>query len=108
MFNSFYNWVTYNPKQISLNTILQQIVFFYVVLVILLCLFVAIFKGITIKTFILSLLFTPYLMIGILWELCFITESLFITLIPIYPLIVYMFMKNGIKYIKNKGTDKLN
>jgi hypothetical protein len=104
MLNTFINWVTYNPNQISINTILPQIVIVYVVLVIMLCLFVAIFKRISVKTVILSLLYTPYLMLSILWELCFITESLFITLIPVYPLIVYLVMKNGYKYIRNRST----
>lgn len=91
-----------NVKQISINTILPQIVILYVVLVIWLCFFVTIFKKITVKTVIFSLLYTPYLMTSILWELCFITESVFLILIPAYPLMLYLVIKIGIKH-RNKG-----
>lgn len=106
MFNKFYNWITYNPNKISINSILPHIVTIYVVLVILLCFYVAMFKRITIKNIIFSMAFTPYLMFSILWLICFAAESEFIASIPTYLMVLYIVCKNGIRYIKNKNINK--
>lgn len=102
MLNTFYNWITYNPKNISVHEIFINLTIIYLILLMFLCLFFAIFDKITLKTFLLSILCAPYLSLCILWEFCFISESLFKVLIPIYPLLLYLACIKLINYLKNK------
>lgn len=102
MLHKFYSWITYNPYNINIKSVLPKIIIVYIVIVLLLCMFVVMFRRITIKTIILSLICAPYCMISILWEICFTTETIFIGLIPIYPLIILLSVRYGIKYIRKR------
>lgn len=108
VFIDFWDWLTYNPNNIALYQIAKPVILFSVTLFIILLVYFSMFNGkITRKTVIISALSTLNFEFAILWEAYTLgcNKTLFVELVPIYPLIIILALLIAVKaYRRQKNT----
>ena len=97
MIKKFYDWLTYNPANIPITNLIRPIAFELIIIVIIMCVFCYVLsKKVSFKTIIGCFLLSPYVLLSFLWEICFLNENLFVYLVPLYPMIAFLLVKNCI------------
>ena len=100
-FYEFYNFLTYNPENISITEIIVPVATCWIMCALILFVVWSIFlEKIVLKKLLISFLISPYFILSILWEIYFIDENIFITLIPVYLLLILYFIIRLYRYIK--------
>lgn len=107
MISTFYDWLTYNPSGIKLTEVIPQIITYYLVCLLLVYTFIATFKGFTFRNLLSSFVVTAYFIGTFLWQLCFLDRTMFVSLIPAYPLVILLVIKIAVKYfgIRKKTSE---
>lgn len=94
MIKEFYDWITYNPSNIPITSLIIPIVFVLIIIVISMCTFCYTFsEKVSFKTIAVCLLLSPYVLLSILWEICFLNQNLFVYLVPLYPVTAFLLVK---------------
>lgn len=85
MIKEYYDWLTYNPANIPITSLIRPIAFALIIIAIIMCAFYYAFsEKVSFKTIIVCFLLSPYVLLSILWEICFLNENLFVYLVPLY------------------------
>lgn len=100
MIKEYYDWLTYNPANIPITSLIRPIAFALIIIAIIMCAFYYAFsEKVSFKTIIVCFLLSPYVLLSILWEICFLNENLFVYLVPLYPVIAFLLVNSEISKI---------
>lgn len=103
MIKEYYDWLTYNPANIPITSLIRPIAFALIIIAIIMCAFYYAFsEKVSFKTIIVCFLLSPYVLLSILWEICFLNENLFVYLVPLYPVIAFLLVKRLYSYKNTK------
>lgn len=105
MLSEFYKWMTYNPNNISITEYLPKLIVLFLTcaLVVYAIIVLATRRIFGLKNIIVTIVFTPYWIVSILWTLCFHDEPLIESIAPVYPLIIMVMLQRTYGYLKKAG-----
>lgn len=102
MLSEFYKWMTYNPTNISMMEYLPKLIVLFLAcaLVVYAVMVIATRRILGLKNIIVTIVFTPYFIVSILWTLCFQDEPLIKSIAPVYPLVIMVMLQKTYGYLK--------
>ena len=104
MIKTFFEWMTYNPDNISIAEVLPHIITLFLIVFVVVFIGMAVLTRFSFKTFVLSVMSSVYLFFVLFWQLCFYSSSIWVGMMPIYPLLLIYGIVLGIRaYRKNKA-----